>query len=492
MTTLTDPLLLAGSHIRAGHPARAEQVCREVVRCNPWSGGAWFILGVANQLLGRLEESVECYRRSLALLPSNAEAWNNLGASLLSLRRPEEAEPCIAQALALAPGYAEGYSNLGNALQALGRHDEAIARYRRALELKPDYHAAHDHLGLVLQAQGKLEEAIHEYGRALAMAPGYAVAHTNRALARLQHGDFANGWNEYEWRFACPEHPVPNHVQPWWDGSPLQGRTILVWTEQGLGDCFQFIRFAPLLARAGGRVVVHCASSLARVLATCPGVSQVVRHDEDLPPFDCHVPLMSLPGLFGTMLGTIPAHVPYLFPPPERVAAWGREMSARRGLKVGIAWQGNPDHKKDRIRSFRLDQFEPLSRIAGVSLFSLQKGRGAEQLAGRDSLHIVDLGSRLEDLSDAAAVLANLDLVIVPDTALAHLAGALGRPVWVALSSSGEWRWLTAREDSPWYPTLRLFRQHRWGDWDEVFGRIAGQLGQLATATAPQRLAGPA
>ncbi len=480
-TMIQNSLSLAGAYLQAGDWPRAELACRQVLAVDPSVGDAWFILGVASQILGKIHESVGCYRNAVQLVPYNAEAWNNLGASYSSLRRPEEAEACIRQALRLAPDYAQAHNNLGNALQAQGKHDEAITCYRRALHFKPDYHAAYDHLGLVLHAQGRLAEAVDCYGQALRLAPEYAVAHMNRALAWLQMGDFARGWVEYEWRWRCPEHPVPDLAAPVWDGTPLDGRTILLRAEQGLGDTLQFIRYARLVEHQGGRVVVSCPGSLARLLARTPGVDRVVPEEPPDFEFACHAPLMSLPRILGTTLQTIPAEVPYISPDPALSLHWREELEAIDGLKVGIAWQGNPDHKKDRLRSFKLDRFEPLARIPGVRLFNLQKGFGSEQLekaSGR--LPITDLGPRLDDFMDTAAVVANLDLLILPDTALAHLAGALGVPAWVALPFASDWRWLLAREDTPWYPTMRLFRQARWGDWDDVFGRIERDLTCLA------------
>ncbi len=480
MNATLDPLLLAGSRIRAGHPDEAEQICRSIVDQNPWVADAWFVLAVASQLQGKLEESVAQYRRSLSLGTSNAEAWNNLAASLLSLRRPEEAEGCVDRALAIAPEYAEAHNNRGNTLQALGRFDEAIASYHRAVEIKPSYHAAYDHLGLVLYAQGRLGDAVTAYTKCIELAPDYAVARMNRALAWLHMGEFARGWPEYEWRFARPEHPVPEHRQPLWDGSDPSGRTILLWTEQGLGDSIQFVRYAHLIAERGARVLLHAPATLARILATCPGVDRVMSEEESLPDFDCHAPLMSLPRLLGTTLETIPAMIPYLSPDPELVSQWRRELGNHEGLNVGIAWQGNPDHKKDRHRSFPISRFESISRIPGVRLFSLQKGHGGEQLRTKgDALDITDLGGRIHDFMDTAAVVRNLDLVVCPDTSLAHLAAAVGVPVWMPLPFACDWRWLSGREDSPWYPTLRLYRQPALGDWDGVFARISSDLARL-------------
>ncbi len=483
MTTLQNPLVFAGACIHTGDYPSAERACREILEWDPGVGDAWFVLGVATQLRGKLADSVAYYRNAVRFVPGHAEAWNNMGASLSTLRRPEEAEPCLRKALELEPRYAQAHNNLGNVLGAQGRFDEAVASYLRALELKPDYAEVFDHLGLVLQAQGKLDEAIGWFDKAIENAPESGTIHMNCALACLQRGDFARGWTEYEWRFRCREHPVLDQGRPFWDGSPLDGRTVLLWAEQGLGDAIQFIRFAPAVAQCGGRVFVSCPKSLTALLATCPGVDAAFAEGSPAPEYDCHAPLMSLPRLLKTTVETIPAQVPYLTADPAAVARWHEELGPVDGLKVGIAWQGNPDHKKDRQRSFRLDLFERLARIDGVRLFSLQKGAGAEQLDRAAGLFpIVDLGRRLGDLADTAAVIRNLDLIIAPDTALAHLAGALGVPVWVAVQFSSDWRWLLGREDSPWYPTMRLFRQHRWNDWDEVFERIGQELHWLHLA----------
>ena len=302
----------------------------------------------------------------------------------------------------------------------------------------------------------------------------------NYALTCLQRGDFERGWNEYEWRFRCREHPLLAQGIPPWDGSPLDGRRILLWAEQGLGDTIQFIRYAPAVARRGGRVVVACPRPLVRILTSCPGVAQVIPEGTEQLDCACQAPLMSLPRIFGTALKTIPSSIPYLTADPGLLALWSDVLGRFDGFKVGIAWQGNPDHKKDRHRSFPLARFEVLASIPGVKLFALQKGPGTEQiekLAGR--LLLTDLAGRLDDFMDTAAVLQNLELVITPDTSLAHLAGALGVPVWVAIPFAADWRWLLARDDTPWYPTMRLFRQRRWGDWDDVFGRMVQELSSV-------------
>ncbi|MGA9926256.1 MAG: glycosyltransferase family 9 protein, partial [Isosphaeraceae bacterium] len=253
--------------------------------------------------------------------------------------------------------------------------------------------------------------------------------------------------------------------------------TILLVAEQGLGDTIQFIRYAPLVSRRGGRVVVSCARMLSRILATCPGVDQVIMAGDPLPEFACHAPVMSLPAILGTTLQTIPVEVPYLAADPSLVARWRDALDGIDEFKIGVVWQGNPVHTRDRERSFRLAQLEPVARVPGVRLFSLQKNFGLDQIeAVSDGFHVTGLGHRLDDFVDTAAVMRNLDLVISADSSPAHLAGALGVPVWMPLPYISDWRWMTDRDDTPWYPTMRLFRQRRFGDWDELFARLAREL----------------
>ncbi len=476
-------LAFASSCIHTGDYPGAELACRQILEWDPAVGEAWFVLAVASQLMGRIADSVKYYRNSVRFTPGNPEAWNNLGASLSSLKRPEEAERALRRALEMEPGYAQAHNNLGNALQAQGRFDEALDCYHCALDFKPDYFEVYDHVGLVLQCQGRLEEAADWFTRALERAPENGAIHMNYALTCLQRGEFARGWQEYEWRFRCREHPILAQGMPLWDGSPLDGRRILLWAEQGLGDTIQFIRYAPAVAQRGGFVVVSCPRPLVGILATCPGVTEVVPEGTTQTEFACHAPLMSLPRIFGTTLESIPSGVPYLSADGRLARLCGEEPGTFVGFKIGIAWQGNPDHKKDRLRSFHSARFEPLAGVPGVRLFSLQKGPGSEQLKEASCrFPVTDLGSNVEDFMDTAAVLKNLDLVITPDTSLAHLAGALGVPVWVTIPFASDWRWLMDREDTPWYPTMRLFRQRRWGDWDEVFGRIVREIREVVEA----------
>jgi hypothetical protein len=348
------------------------------------------------------------------------------------------------------------------------------------LAIKPDDVHAQVNLALVLERQGKLDEAIPVYERALELDPGCAEAHFNHGLALLLTGNLAEGWKEYEWGFQCGSRPQPRHAQPRWAGESLAGKTILLCEEQGLGDSLQFVRYAELLKQRGAQVIVECRRELASLVASAPGVAAVVRPGESPGAFDVWLPLLSVPGVVGTTMDTIPASVPYLFPNAELVAKWKSELADTPGLKVGISWQGNPQVKTDRNRSIPLEHFARLGEVSGVQFFSFQMGVGREQVAGMHGrLPIIDLADRIGNLEDTAAIMRNLDLVILSDSAPAHLAGALGVNAWVALGFAPDWRWLRERSDSPWYPTMRLYRQPRPGDWSDVFQRIAADLATL-------------
>ena len=428
---------------------------------------------------GRLDDALASFRQAVRLRPDNAEAQNNLGATLKRQERLDEAVACYREALRLKPDFAEVYSNLGNVLRLLGNPDLAVESFRQALRLKPNYADAQNNLSNALKDQGKVNEALAGYERALELKPSYAEAHLDRAITWLLLGDFAKGWTEFEWRWQYKNFPPRPFRQPRWDGAPLDGRTILLHAEQGLGDTIQFIRYAALVKELGGRVIVECQRSLLRLLAGCAGIDELVGQGASLPDFDVHSPLFSMPYVFRTSLTTIPAGHPYLFADPGLEEQWRRELAPVGDFKVGICWQGNPKHAWDRLRSIPLGQFAPLARLDGVRLFSLQKGPGSEQIK-EAAFPITDLACRLDEASgpfmDTAAVMKNLDLIITADTSIAHLAGALGVPVWIALPFLPDWRWLLAREDSPWYPTVRLFRQTNRGNWQEVFERIAGQV----------------
>jgi hypothetical protein len=385
---------------------------------------------------------------------------------------------------------AESHNGLAALLIEQGHLDEALRHCRRALDMKPDYAKAHANLGTIALDEGRAEKAIGHYQRAIACDAALPEPHLGLALAWLTLGDYRHGFAEFQWRWQVkPLQPRP-FVQPLWDGRPLQGQTILLHAEQGLGDTLQFIRYASLVRERGGRVIVECQPSLrpllraqAQAKGSAWGVEQLVDRGRPLPAFDVHAPLASLPGIFQTTPESIPHHTPYLFAAAPLVAKWRDVLRPIEGFKVGICWQGCPGYRSDRWRSIPLRHFAPLAAVPGVRLISLQKESGTAQLAAlAGRFNVIDFGLALDERSgafmDTAAMMMSLDLVITSDTAVAHLAGALGVPVWVALPLAADWRWLQQRRDSPWYPGMQLFRQAIRGDWPTVFNTMAAALRQ--------------
>jgi tetratricopeptide (TPR) repeat protein len=432
--------------------------------------------------LKRFDEALASYEQALAVRPNHAGALYNRGNTLRQLRRFDEALASYDRALALRPNHVEALNNRATALQHLNRFAEAVASYDRVLALKPDYVEAHSNRGNALHQLNRHDEALASYAKALALRPDHATAHWNGSLARLVCGDFERGWRAYEWRWKTPAMSPPRSFsQPLWKGeADLAGRTILLHAEQGLGDTIQFCRYVPMVAARGARVVLEVQPPLKPLLESLGGVRQAIARSEPLPQFDYHCPLLSLPLAFATRLETVPAAVPYLAAPPERAALWATRLGPKAGPRVGIAWAGRATNWNDRNRSIGLAPFLALA-IPGVTLVSLQKQSrppDRELLAAQP--HIRRLGEEFTDFADTAAVIAELDLVISVDTAVAHLAGAMGKPVFILLPYAPDWRWLLERSDSPWYPTARLFRQPRLGDWDSVIAEVRAALaGQL-------------
>ena len=435
-------------------------------------------LGSALRAQGQLDAAQACYQRALALRPKRTESLIGLGVVLRDQGRPEEAVARYEQALASAPNHSETHNNLGVALVDLGRPREAISHYQRALAVQPDRAETHHNLGIALQRQGRCAEALACYERALALKPNYAEAHFSRAHGLLLAGRLDEGWPEYEWRFAVARYDR-NFDRPPWSGTPQPGETILVHAEQGFGDALQFVRFVPAVAQRCGNVVLEMPGPLVRLARTVPGASQVVAAGDPLPPFDCHCPLLSLPRVLKTNLASIPDAVPYLDFAKEASAVWTERIAPAPGLKVGLVWAGNAVGATDP-RHVDLRLLQPLWEIAGVNWFSLQVGDRAGDLSWLDNRQILDLSPWLADFAETAAAIGHLDLVISVDTSVAHLAGGLGRPTWVMLQYAPDWRWLLDRDDSPWYPTARLFRQRKAGDWESLVREVATALAQVA------------
>jgi predicted O-linked N-acetylglucosamine transferase (SPINDLY family)/ADP-heptose:LPS heptosyltransferase len=470
--------------------AEAETALREAVTRDPDFVDAHYQLGNLLRETRRPAESEASYRRVLTLRPAHHQAHNNLGAALGELNRFDEAIEHLRRAIALKPDYAEAHSNLGNALRSLGQAQEAEAECRRAIAIAPRFASAHLNLGFVLQDVERFDAALDCFRQAAACEPGYAKATLSEGILHLLRGDFAPGWEKYEARWRIGDLPPRNFAQPQWRGEPLGGRTILLHAEQGFGDAIQFLRYLPRVVARGGKVVLELQRPLVPLARAIAGTTVVAR-GETLPAFDLHCPLLSLPLAFGTTPATIPAAIPYVAVAPERAAHWLARLAREAGLRVGLAWAGNAVHRNDHNRSIPFDRLAPLLAAAGVRWFSLQVGPRAADLAGRQGSPIADLAAELSDFGETAAAIAALDLVISADTAVAHLAGALGKPVWLMLPAAPDWRWQLGREDSPWYPSMRLFRQPRPGDWTAVAERVRAALETLA-APPPTPPAPPA
>jgi Tetratricopeptide repeat len=431
---------------------------------------------------GQISQAEHVYRQVLAVEPQSANAWCYLGMALHDQERFDDALFAYEQALSLNPQLPVAYQNLGKTLDRLRRFDEAIACFDQATRLVPDYLNAYKNKARALFFKGDLPAAEAAHRQALAIAPDDAETHMNLGMLRLSHGDAIGGWPEYQWRWKTKDGALPVLPQPLWDGSSLAGQSILLTPEQGLGDSIQFIRYGAVLKeRYDCRVLFHCPRALVPLLSKCRGLDQIVETASPPPRTDWFAPMLHVPARLGHSPAEFPSIGTYLAADDSLVLTWRERLAAYSGKKIGIAWRGSPKHPADRMRSFSLAEYVPLAQVPGVQLFSLQKGPGTEELlalAGR--LNIVDLGRQLDETTGAfvetAAVLKNLDLLIACDTAVIHVAGALGVPVWLALTNTPDWRWLIGRDDSPAYPALRLFRQQSFGDWPGVFARMAADL----------------
>jgi tetratricopeptide (TPR) repeat protein len=452
---------------------------RHAVELNPEFIDALAYLGNTLSSLGQFEDAVVVFRRLCKLKPDSVEALCGLGAALRDGGQPREAIPLFRQALEIQPESSPAHNHLGVALGLTDHVDEAIAAFRRAIQIQSNNAVAIKNLGVALAEKGEFDQSLAALDRAIQLKPDLPQAHGNRAMILLMAGDFKRGWPEYEWRWRDQTGMVStprNFTQPRWDGESLPGKTILIHAEQGFGDTIQFVRYLPMVARLGGRVILDCPIELVRLLRRAPAVERIFATGAALPGFDCHCPLLSLPRAFSTDLNSIPADIPYLAPEPALAARWkGRIESQKPAFNVGLVWAGSPKNHLDRRRSIAFDQVCNLAAVPGVRFFSLQKGAPGIVTAP-PGMTFIDWTSELQDFDDTAALIANLDLVIAVDTAVAHLAGAMGKPVWVMVPFLPDWRWMLNRSDSPWYPTMRLFRQSSHGDWPGVIAAVAQAL----------------
>jgi tetratricopeptide (TPR) repeat protein len=511
----TAPLLQQAERAyAAGALAEARRDCIEVLRRSPEEVRAWSLLASMAADARQVEEGMQWAQRAMAADPLAAAPRYAAGRLLETAGRYDEAEVNYREAIRLAPDHARAHNNLGSVLHMQGRLDEALACYRKALELDPAQPEANQNYATLSRDDGARERAVEGYlrqisanptdagafgnlaatyaelgrhrealasfERAIAIDPGRAEAHYGRALLLLLCGDYAEGWKEFEWRWQIGAYNAPAHrfSQPMWDGARIDG-AVLLHAEQGFGDMLQLVRYAPKVAERCGAVILECPPALEPLLQGVEGAGRVVVQGEPLPPFAAHLPMMSLPRIFGTTLGSIPWRGPYLHADPQRAVEWRRIVTAEAaaGLRVGLVWAGNPRNWTDRGRSVSLESLAPLARASGAVFYSVQKGEaGAQAVSPPAGMKIFDLTSRLRDFADTAALLSCLDLVISVDTAVAHLAGAMGIPTWVLLPHVPDWRYLLERSDSPWYPAMRLFRQDVAGDWAGVVQRMAAEL----------------
>jgi len=506
--------------LQARQTGDALKLIGRAVELQPGNGEFHSNLGLVHRALGNRDQELECYQRAAALRPNAPEAHYNLG---VALAEGEQFGPAIVeyrQAITLRPDFPEAHNNLGEALREIGQLDEAIAAARRAVELRPNWPQALNNLAMSLRENDQLDEAIAIFEHALALKPDYVEslsnmgnamflsgrvdqgtdilrracamrpdwppARWNLAHALLMKDHTVEGWAAYEARRGLPKQYLTYHdPKTEWTGGELARRRLLVHAEQGFGDMIQMARYLPLLAERGATVVLECQPELAPLMRGVDGVAEVIPRGQGIvPKYDLHVPIMSLPLRFGTTTATIPSRVPYISLDQQKVEHWRQKLAADpRRPKIGLAWAGSPSHKRDRKRSMPLAAFAPLAGIKQATFYSLQKGKSAEQINSPPAgLELVDLTAELRDWSDTAALIANFDLVIAVDTAVVHLAGALAKPAWVLLPFAADWRWMTDRGDSPWYPTLRLFRQPKPGDWQTPVAQVAEMLSSLHDA----------
>ncbi len=508
---LGEALIRAERCRNEGRLTEAETVCRQILQAQPNVPEAEHLLGVichqngklgdaikhvkraaelaprvalfhANlgemlRLAGRPKLAADAARAALEIEPTMPAALSNLGIALYELKDYEDAVSAQRKAIASNPNFAEAHSNLGNALHALRRFDEAIVAYRRAIEIKSDYADAWANLGTTLHHSGNFEEAIVALRRAIALAPHHANARSGLGILLLMRGDLAEGWDEYEWRLRSTERKGPKFPEIPWQGENLAGKHIYVQAEQGFGDTLQFARYMPFLAARAGKVTLRVHQQLVRLLRESLPDITILGDRGDPAPYQCDTVLLSLPRIFKTRLETIPAEIPYLRPSADAAQKWSKRLAKMKGLKIGIAWAGNPGHVNDSRRSVGLPLLAPLIAVRGTSFASLQFGpRAADLKKVKGNAKIEGLASDLEDFVDTAAAVTALDLVITVDTSVAHLAGALGKPVWVLLPWVTDWRWLLQREDNPWYPTMRLFRQKKGEDMADIVVRVEQEL----------------
>lgn len=465
---------------QTGNFTKAAEFFQEVIRINPSHVGAYYNLGNVYRDSNQIQEAFKCYQKVLQLDPQYVEAYINLGIIFRFMGRSNEEMSCYQKALQINPHSAEAFFNIGHYFFQREEFDRALSCYEKVTHLSPGYPHAYINSGLVLLIKGRYEEAAARYQKAIDLNPDDAISHWHLSNILLLTGNYEDGWKEFEWFRKTGDYIKRQRKfnQPLWDGSDIKGRTILLYAEAGFGDTIQFIRYAPLIARRGAKVIVESQNELTSLLQNIDGIHHVFSCGAKMPDFDIQCPLMSLPIIFGTRLENIPAQTPYLSADRRLAEKWRHRLQDNISrLKVGLIWSGGGMPLK---KSTSLDIFAPLKQLEGIAFYSLQKGPHAGHAKNPpEGIRLTDYTDELHDFSETAALIANLDLVISVDTAVAHLAGAMGKPVWTLLPFVPDWRWLLDRKDSPWYPTMKLFRQPALGEWKSVISIIVEQLKKL-------------
>ncbi|MBF0194732.1 MAG: tetratricopeptide repeat protein [Magnetococcales bacterium] len=460
--------------------------CRKVISLNPDIAITHFNLGNALKEQGKLDEAIASYNKAISIKPDFKKAYLNIGNTLKEQGKFDEAIARYKKIISITPDYAIAHSNIGIILQEQGKVDEAVARYKKAISIKPDYAEAHSNFGNTLQEQGKLDEAIARYKKAISIKPDLAEAHNNLGVSLLLSGDFENGWVEYEWWRKCKDNIPISLSKPLWDGTSLEGKTILLHCDQGLGDNLQFVRYTELIKKKGATVALLCPQPLQAIFKTVNSIDCLITNSSLIPPHDYQASLLSLPMIFRTTLESIPNKVPYLHTDQKLVDKYANLMANLEGFKVGIVWSGNPKFKNNKNRSIGADFMAKLLDVQGCIFISLQKEAKDDELKiFSKRSNFLDLSDHLEDFAETAAVMANLDLVISSDTSVIHLAGAIGKPAWALLMFNPDWRWLLKKDDSPWYPTLRLFRQPAPRKWKIVIEGVVNKLLKVVSGELP-------
>jgi Tfp pilus assembly protein PilF len=463
-------------HASRGHFLEAAAAFQNALRLDAGHVPALLNLATSWRHLGHPDSALPCYRLAAKLAPERADAHYLFGALLCQERELDGAVAAHRRALALVPDHAGALTDLGSALVLQGDVEEGPALLRRAVELEPGWPVAHVNLGIFFVRERRWSEALAAFRAAQEADPGCAYARFCESNLHLMRGDYARGYAMFDAHRAVYPHRIRERR---WEGGPLAGRTILLYAQHGLGDTLQFVRYVPRVAAMGGRVVLQVQPNLLPLLGRKPGAAAVLSIMDDPGPFDVQATLLELPAILGDTLETIPAEVPYLRADPLLRARWAARLAGDGGFKVGVAWHGNPNQKDGLVRRCALRDMAPLCGVPGVTVYSLQVGAGREELAAGDRPPVRDLGAidgETGPFMDTAAIMESLDLVVTIDTSIAHLAGGLARPVWMVVPYWADWRWMVERTDSPWYPTMRIFRQPRQGAWAPVFAELATAL----------------